>query len=88
MLSNPIYDGPQYETISETKPKFDSLPMLPKAQESCYVEITGSQALSSNLESPPTSTATGERSDNEAAATSSSYDEEYTCMRPAKVATF
>lgn len=38
LVSNPLYSGPIYETIVDTK-HFRSLPRHPRAAESCYVDM-------------------------------------------------
>ena len=38
MVTNPLYEGPLYETITDPK-QFRSTPNKPRAQESVYLEI-------------------------------------------------
>lgn len=92
MISNPIYDGPLYETVGESKPHFDSLPKLTRATESCYVDTAVAQLLSPSPdteETPPplggsSSEESGEtRLSNGAAANSNTNtDEDYAIMKP------
>lgn len=81
MASNPIYDGPLYETITEAKLQFDSLPHMRRTQESCYVEIEGAQKLVSK---PDWDDDSAKRGLGNGAAANSSADGEYTFMKPAQ----
>ena len=87
MISNPIYDGPLYETIGESKPCFDSLPKLTRAVESCYVDTVGAQLLAPSpdmeaLLSGGSEESAGRRLSNGAAANSNG-DGDYAVMKPA-----
>lgn len=90
MISNPLYDGPLYEIIGESKPHFDSLPQLTRAPESYYVEIAGGHLLtpSPDAEAPLLGAGFAERLLSNGAAANSCADEDYTVMKPAKPESF
>ena len=84
MTSKSIYDGPLYETIGESKPCFNSLPMLTRAPESCYVEIAGVQLLASSpdMEAPLLGGGSAEKMPSNGAVANFYADEDVKSAKP------
>ena len=81
MVSNPIYEGPLYETICEAKQSFSYLPKQTRAQESCYVELTGSQV---RAHIPLSLCDDDENSNKRFSNGAAAIEGDYTIMQPAK----